>query len=462
MKADVVVVGGGVAGLAAAHALAARGARVTLLERKPYFGGRAYSYPHPALGTVVDSQHVLLGCCTNLIDLLQRTGTAETVRWYDELVFLEPGGRVNRIAPGWMPAPLHSSLSFLSAPMLGVEDKLGIARALMDLMHPRPLDDNESMAGWLQRTGQTKKSIRRFWDLTVSVTLNDSLENCSLRYGAKVFRELLLKSVAGGRLGIPMLPLSDLYGRVAESIVMLGGEVALRADVDGLLAEKNGRWRVHSEAGEWSADAVVLAGSFDQVQQMLRMLPESAERAALDARLQRFVHSSIITTHLWFDREFTELHSAAMLDTMYQWIFHKSRIRGADPTRGSYVELVIGAANGLLKLDRSELIQAALDELQIFFPELAKCKLVKSGVLKEARATFSATPGLDAFRPGAATAWPGLYLAGDWTRTEWPSTMESAARGGYLAAEAVCSAANESATILVPDVAASGLMKMFG
>jgi len=460
LQTDVVVVGGGVAGLAAAHALSLRGAKVTLLDRKPYFGGRAYSYEHPALHTVIDAQHVLLGCCTNLMHLLEKSGSGESIRWYDELVFLEPGGRVSRIAPTWMPAPMHTAIDFLQMPMLGVMDKIGIARGLMEWMTPRPQDDNESMAQWLERTGQTEKAVRRFWELTTSVTLNDTLVNCSLRYGAKVFRELLMKSVAGGRLGIPTVPLSELFDGVAASVAAHGGEVVLRANADSL-EQMDGRWRVRSNDREWYADAVVLAGSFDQVQQMAATLPQSNDRDELHEVLRRFTHSSIITTHLWFDREFTSLHHAALLDTQYEWIFHKSRIRGANPENGSYVELVIGAANEYLKMERAELIQRALRELKLFFPEMDKCKLVKSAVLKEARATFSTTPGLDMYRPCAQTTWAGLYLAGDWTRTEWPSTMESAARSGYLAAEAVCRAAGRNESILQPDVPASGLMRVF-
>jgi len=461
LHGDVAVIGGGVAGLAAAHALAKRGAHVYLFDRKPYLGGRAYSYEHPALETVVDSQHVLLGCCTNLMHLLTECGADDYVRWYNELVFLEPGGRASRIAPTWMPAPLHTAIDFLQAPMLSAEDKVGIARGLMEWMKPQPQDDNQSMADWLKRTGQTKNAIRRFWELTTSVTLNDTLENCSLRYGAKVFRELLLKSVAGGRLGIPTIPLSDLFSSVAMRIPAYGGKIMLRTGVEEL-APWNGRWRLRTANREWYMDAVVLAGSFEQVQQFLPQMPESTERKQIEDAMARLTHSAIVTTHLWFDREFTQLHHAALLDTMNQWIFHKSRIRNDDPSRGSYVELVIGAANAHLKMGREELVQRALDELKMFFPDVAKCKLEQSAVLKEARATFSTTPGLDEYRQGADTPWPGLYFAGDWTRTEWPSTMEGAARSGYLAAEAVCRGMHSPVTILQPDVAPSGIMQLLG
>ena len=203
----VTVVGAGVAGLAASCALAGAGYDVTLLERRPYVGGRASSYEHPALHEVVDCQHVLLGCCTNLIHLLESSGAADKIRWYDELVFLEPGGRRSVFHPNGLPAPLHFSNAFLRAPMLGAADKLAIARGMSEFMSAAEQDDEISLEQWLKRTGQTALAIRHFWEPVVLVTLNDSFANCSLRIGAKVFRELFVKSPLGARLGIPTVPL---------------------------------------------------------------------------------------------------------------------------------------------------------------------------------------------------------------------------------------------------------------
>ena len=193
---------------------------------------------------------------------------------------------------------------------------------------------------------------------------------------------------------------------------------------------------------------------------MPRLPHDSTNKLA--AGLESFTTSPYITTHLWFDEAFTDLHHAALLDTKYQWMFHKSRIRNWPAERGSYVELVIGGSRKLLPAGRAELVQIALDELAVFFPDVRKVKLVKSGVLKEARATFSVTPGLDKDRPGAQSPWPGIVLAGDWTATDWPSTMESAARSGYLAAEAVAAALGKPITALQPELSPTGLMKIFG
>ncbi len=165
---------------------------------------------------------------------------------------------------------------------------------------------------------------------------------------------------------------------------------------------------------------------------------------------------------MWFDRQITDLHHAALLDTTIQWVFHKSRIRSYPEERGSYVELVIAASTAQLKMERSEILDSAMAELASFFPEVKGAKLVKSGILKEARATFSVLPGLDELRPLAKSPWAGIYFAGDWTATGWPSTMESAARSGYLAAEALAADHGSSAKFLQPDVAASGMMKLFG
>ncbi len=459
---SVTVVGAGVAGLSASCALAGAGYDVTLLERRLYVGGRASSYEHPALHEVVDCQHVLLGCCTNLIHLLESSGAADKIRWYDDLVFLEQGGRRSVFHPNGLPAPLHFSNAFLRAPMLGAADKLAIARGMSEFMSAAEQDDEISLEQWLKRTGQTALAIRHFWEPVVLVTMNDSFANCSLRIGAKVFRELFVKSPLGARLGIPTVPLSELYSAAARRLESLGGKLCVRSGVDAIVAASGGRWTLRTSDGEQTTDAVVLALPFEQTQKLVSGLPRSEVANELDHDLERFIHAPYTTVHVWFDRQITDLHHAALLDTTIQWIFHKSRIRSYPEEQGSYVELVIAGSRAQLKMERSEILDSALVELTSFFPEVKRAKIVKSGILKEARATFSVLPGLDKLRPAAKSPWPGIYLAGDWTATGWPSTMESAARSGYLAAEAVAAESNTSARFLQPDIPAGGIMKLFG
>jgi len=449
---DVVVVGGGLAGLAAAVALAGDGAAVTLLERRPAIGGRAYSYEHPALEETVDSQHVVLGCCTNLLELCGQAGAGDLVRWYDELIFLEPGGRRSVMKSGGLPAPLHQTMSFLRAPMLGLKDKAGIAAGLLQFLRGYPSNDAESFASWLKRTGQTERSIRHFWEPVVVGALNDGFDACSVKYAGKVFHESFLKSVEGGRLGIPAAPLTEFFTPVAELAERLGVRMQLKSGVDGL-EQRDGRWVVRAGEEEHSADAVVLATDFRQTRKLLEGLG-GAGAVAVD--LERFVTAPITTVHLWYDRDVTELDHAVLLDTRIQWVFAKSRIRHWEASRGSYLELVISASWAELGMGREEILASALRELELFFPKVREARLVKSGVLKEARATFSVTPGLDAFRPGQRTEWPGLYLAGDWTATEWPSTMEGAVRSGRLAAGAVV---GEAGRFMAAETPASGLMR---
>ena len=453
----VTVIGAGVAGLAASCALVDAGYNVSLLERRPYVGGRASSYEHPALHEVVDCQHVLLGCCTNLIHLLEQSGAADKVRWYDELNFLEPGGRRSAFTPNSLPAPLHFSDSFLRAPMLGIRDKLAIARGMSEFLSSALGDDEVSMEAWLKRTRQTPQAIRHFWEPVVLCTLNDGFANCSLRVTRKVFRELFLRSPEGARLGIPVVPLSDLYAGAVRLIEEKGGKVCLRESVDSIVHEEDGRWRVAASSGKFVSDAVVLAVPFEQVEKLL----PNRSGTQLGRHLEHFIHAPYTTVHLWFDREITDLDHAALLDTGIQWMFHKSRIRGYASERGSYVELVIAASRAQLKVPREQILSQSISELHMFFPEVKTARLVKSGILKEPRATFSVLPGLDKFRPHPVSEWPGIYLAGDWTSTGWPATMESAARSGYLAAEALTMKAREPRRFLLPDLPPTGMMRLF-
>lgn len=452
---DVVVIGGGLAGLAATAALAEVGASVTLLEWRPYVGGRAYSYEHPALGEMIDSQHVVLGCCTNVIDLVTKAGVGDWIRWYDALTFLEPGGRASELRPGRLPAPLHQTMSFLRAPMLGLRDKAGIARGLMEFLRGYPASDAESFASWLKRTGQTKRAVRHFWEPVVVGALNDGFERCSVKYAGKVFHESFLRSADAGRMGIPARPLSKFFAPVAQWAETQGAEVRLRTKVEGLSREPDGDWRVRLGNGDdLRARAVVLAMDHRGTDRLMRGL---AGAEALKREEAAEVQAAPITTvHLWYDRAVTELDHAVLLDTRIQWMFQKSKIRGWAAERGTYLELVISASHAELGMGREAILAAALAELSLFFPKVREARLVKSSVLKEAKATFSVTPGFDRFRPEQATATPGLFVAGDWTQTEWPSTMEGAVRSGRLAAGAVM---EERERFMSAELPARGLMR---
>ena len=449
------------AGLAAGCALAEAGFRVTLFERRPYLGGRASSYQHPGTGEIVDNcQHVLLGCCTNLIDFYRRTGVDGKIRWYGKLTFLEPGGRASVIGPSALPAPLHTAPAFLRAACLNFSDKLAIGRAMIALAPSAPADRGESFLDWLKRHGQTTQAIERFWKTILVSALNEDLDRVSVPYAAQVVRESFLKSAAAGRMGIPTVPLTELYGAAGDYIRARGGEIKFRAGVESFVG-RGSEVGVVANGQEQKFDYLILATSFDVLG---RMLPDGPEAAPLAAMLGQFRSSPITGIHLWFDREISELDHAILLDRTIQWMFHKSRfIEGREKGSGSYVELVVSCSRSLVEKSKAEIVEIAMKELREFFPGARAANLLKSTVIKEVNATYSPRPGIDQYRPQPETGWPRVFLAGDWTATGWPATMEGAVRSGYLAAEALARFAGERrSTFLAPDLGATGLMTLLG
>jgi squalene-associated FAD-dependent desaturase len=457
----VAIAGGGLAGLAAGCALAEAGFRVSLFERRPYLGGRASSYQHPGTGEVVDNcQHVLLGCCTNLLDFYKRAGVQDKIRWYEKLTFLEPGGRASEISPSLLPAPLHTAPAFLRAHCLNVRDKLGISRAMAALAPSAPQDRGESFLDWLKRHGQTEQAIDRFWKTILVSALNEELDQVSVPYAAQVVRESFLKSAAAGRMGIPTVPLTDLYSTAGDYIRGRDGDIQLRVGVESFRADDSGVV-VMANGQERRFDFLVIAVPFDVLG---RLLPNDPSSSPLAAELSQFSTSPITGIHLWFDRQISDLDHAVLLDRTIQWMFHKSRLiesRENNSGNGSYVELVVSCSRSLVEKSKPEIIEMALKEAQEFFPASREAKLLKSTVIKEVHATYSARPGIDQYRPKPATAWPRVFLAGDWTATGWPATMEGAVRSGYLAAEALALSTGEKLNYLVPDLPPSGLMKLF-
>jgi squalene-associated FAD-dependent desaturase len=456
----VAIAGGGLAGLAAACALADAGFRVTLFERRAYLGGRASSYQHPGTGEIVDNcQHVLLGCCTNLIDFYRRTGVEDKIRWYDKLTFLEPGGRASVIAPSALPAPLHTAPAFLEAACLGFSDKLAISRAMAALAPAPPPDRGETFLDWLKRHGQTSRAIDRFWKTILVSALNEDLDQVSVPYAAQVVRESFLKSAAAGRVGIPTVPLTDLYGAAGDYIRARGGEINFRSAVSAFI-EKDAQVIVTADDEEQRFDFLVLAVAFDVV---ARLLPKSSEATPMADSLSKFTTSPITGIHFWFDRQISDLDHAVLLDRTIQWMFHKSRlIEARESSGGSYVEFVVSCSRSLVEKSKQEIVDLATQEAMEFFPEARKAKLTKSTVIKEVHATYSPRPGMDQFRPEPRTVWSRVFLAGDWTATGWPATMEGAVRSGYLAAEALTKATNGiNASFVVADLPSAGLMKLF-
>jgi zeta-carotene desaturase len=464
----VAVAGGGLAGLAAACALSDAGLRVTLFEKRPFLGGRASSYEHPGTGEVVDNcQHVLFRLCTNLVEFYERIGAANHIRWYDQMTFIEPGGRTSTMQSSSLPAPLHTAPSFFGFSFLSLADKLAIARALTPLTLSQQRDTGESFQQWLDRHGETKNAVARFWRPILVSALSEELDRISVSAAAQVIRESM-KSPAARQMGVPTIPLTDLYNAAGDYVRARGGVLHLRSAIQGFAAEGlQVRVQVHGKDSpeafpDETFDYLVLALPFDALE---RVLPQSTESTGLREDISHFENSPITGIHLWFDRRISDLDHAVLLDRTIQWMFHKSRlqpIRTQGPnSQGSYIELVVSSSKTLIDKSRSEIVDLALAEVREFFPAARQANLLKSTVVKEVNATYSPRPGIDVYRPAALTAWPRVFLAGDWTATGWPATMEGAVRSGYLAAEAVARAAGQTRRFISPDLPASGLMRLF-
>lgn len=431
---SVCVVGGGLAGLAAAAALGDSGYEVELFESRGFLGGRATSYPVPgAEGEVIDNcQHVLLGCCVNLIDFYRRLGVAEEVHYFREFTFLEPGGRASKLQATALPAPLHFGPSFLTMPCFDWSDRVSIARGMLALMreHHRTDLDSITMLDWLRAHRQSPRAISRFWNQVLVSAINEDLDRMAAAHGFQVFRLGFLAGAHSSAMGIPAVPLADLYGEAAWRRLP---EVRIHTrapveSVEGGVRLANGEHR--------NPAAIVLAVPFERA---------AAMAPHIGLNFDGWEHSPITGIHLWFDRSITSLPHATLLDRTIQWMFNKSE--------GRHIQLVVSASRSLTEMPRGEVIALALRELAEFIPASAHARLERAHVVKEIRATYSARPGLEAHRPTAETSDPKLFLAGDWTRSGWPATMEGAVRSGYLAAEAVCRRLGSPRQFLKPDVA---------
>jgi len=470
----VIVVGGGLAGLAAGVALAESGWQVRLFEQRPFLGGRATSYVLPDGEHVDNCQHVTLGCCTNLDDFYRRVGSANKVKFFDRLLFLDPQGRRGEMEAGMLPAPFHMTGSFAKFAPLTLKDKIAIARAMLTILrtsgHPRDLDEATaiSMLEWLRRQRQTKGAIDRFWRVVLVSALDEELDKTDARYGIDVFWKAFLSNRTGYRMGVPIVPLAELYDGCKRAIEQKGGEVQLRSPVRAIQIENGAITSVKFDNNrEESTDSYVFAVPHAT---FAELLPKDIRQSdAVFRNLQNLKDAPITGVHFWFDREVTNEPFITLLDTTTQWVFNKTALsgpasnseNGKNKTTGQYLQLVISASYDLLQKSRQEIIDLCLKEIRQALPAAREANLVKATVIKEATATFSPEPGVDRWRPKQETSIRKLFLAGDWTATGWPATMEGAVRSGYLAAEAVLRTAGTPQKFLQPDLGADGLVTLW-
>ncbi|TWU00848.1 hydroxysqualene dehydroxylase HpnE [Stieleria varia] len=434
----VVIIGGGLAGLAAAEALARHAAArvdITLLESKRNLGGRAGSFQDRGTDEIIDyCQHAAMGCCTQLIGLLDRCGIGHQMHRYDSLHFLHPEHPPSKFAPSrWLPAPLHLARTISSLRYLTSRQKREIQRGLFRLMRTSTSSLRDvTAADWLQQNGQSTASVQRFWDVILVSALGESTQFVAMSAARKVMMDGFAAARGASDVLIPKLPLQELFGiELADRIRALGVEIQCSKSVTGV-SQDNTKPTMTTADETLHADHVICAVPWHQVSRVLAPLrqTELAQSMDFDA-VSGFPTSPITGMHLWFDRPITTLDHAVMVGTRAQWLFHVAS------QSEHYYQVVISASRQPEGETKSHLVETVLGELHHAFPRSRDAKLLRSQVVMDPKSVFSIRPDVEKKRPDATTALPWLHLAGDWTNTGWPATMEGAVISGRLAAASV-------------------------
>ena len=462
---DVIVIGGGLAGLAASVALAQAGVKVVLLESRPRLGGRASSFEDAATGELIDNcQHVAMGCCTNFRHFCRVTGLAPFFRDEEQLTFVGPPDPSGRQSPEFcrfaatpfVSAPFHLGRALWGLGYLSFRDKFAIARGLLSLRAVQPQhSDGTTIGEWLDHQRQPASAIEYFWNVVLVSALSESLDRISVAAARKVFVDGFLTNRDGWKVSLPKVPLDELYsGTLAQWLAAHGVDVRLKTGVERLVMEDGAISAVELRNGERLAGRQFVLAVTQQ--RALSLLPESIRTLPQLAAIERLETAPIASVHLWFDRPITLLPHAVLVGRLSQWVFNRgqrSEVRGQKKEGHSfYYQVVISNAREMTERPQSDVVADVVAELKAIWPWAAAAELRHSRVIIEHHAVFSPLPGSEELRPPQQSPIGNLQLAGDWTRTGWPATMEGAVRSGFLAAENVLTKIGRPAKWLQPDL----------
>ncbi len=466
LKPHVIVLGGGLAGISAACHLLERGCLVTLVEKRPYLGGRTFSFDHHIQGEknpsfqVDNGQHVFLGCCTSYIDLLKKLGSHAQAYLQPKLhVEIRRAGEQGKppktcalSSVPFLPAPLHILPSFLRYSHLSIGDRLRVVYGLLWVRltrRNRPALEAQSFHRWLKAHGQSEDAIARFWDIIIVATLNDDSRNVSASMALMVYQEGVLKSRNSANIGFSRVGLSDLMGSPARDLILAGGgSIFSGKKVSGLIVEDAAGGSEKTVTGIELADGETLHGdiyvSAIPFGDLGAILPPDLADSPYFRGTRELATAPIVNVHIWYDRQVMDTSAepfVAFLDSPLQWVFDKSKMQGADPgdPSGQYLCVSISGAWDYMDMPKADVRRIVLEEMEAAFPKAADAQ-VRDVLVIKSPATFRCTPGSAALRPSTVTPIKNLFLAGDWTHTGWPSTMEGAVRSGAAAAEASSSA----------------------
>jgi len=436
MPHDVLIIGGGFAGLTAGIALAESGKRVCLLEQKPYLGGRARSFRDPTTGSVVDNgQHLFMGCYHSTIRFLETIGTLDRIHFQSRLAvpFLDRGGRLTRLDCPDLPSPWHLLVGVLRSRSFSWKQKLEVLKLgrVLRGAGPGSATVGESVAAWLSRQGQSEGLQRNFWDLLCIAAMNEDPRRASAQLFERVLKLALFSSPADSRLGIARGGLSECYTDASAAFIeSRDGLVQTGRNVKQLLIAEGVCRGVELASGERIEGFPVISAV--PWHQLAALIPKDLLRAEpFFAGALALRPAPIISINLWFDAPITDLEFAGLRGSTIQWLFDKSRILGADD---HCISLVLSGAHEHVGREKEQLLAVALRELGEMLPAVQEASLVHSVVIKERFATFSPSPEAEPLRPPARTPIRGLFLAGDWTATGLPATIEGAVQSGYTAA----------------------------
>jgi squalene-associated FAD-dependent desaturase len=459
VRPHVVVVGGGLAGLAAAAALASADVRVTVLEARRRAGGRAASFEDPVAGGLVDAcQHVAMGCCTNFLDLCRQAGLDDTLRRDRTLWFIGPDGDRAACTPSRiLPAPLHLAPLLLGMRHFSFREKAALGLGMLKLARYReraggdPQPAVSTALTWLESAGQPERVIRLFWQPVLESALGESIGLVSTAAARKVAVDAFLAHRDAADMFVPTEPLGKLFGdRLVAWLEGRGATVETAKSVTAIERDAAGRAIavLHGD-GRTACDAAIIALPWRQA---ARVVPDIVPAAD-----ERFAGSPITAVHLWFDRDCIDLPHAVLVSRVSQWVFRPDAAEGRQP---GYCQVVISASRGLLGGDRGRLLETVVAELREIFPAAREARLLDSRIVTDPTAVLSVRPGVEAVRPPSRTRVPNLLLAGDWTATGWPSTMEGAVRSGRLAAEAAAERLGRPIRGLVADLPKNLLVRL--
>jgi squalene-associated FAD-dependent desaturase len=465
-KPRLAIVGGGMAGMAAALAAAERGFDVELFEQGLALGGRAGSFHDTQVDQLVDfSPHISMGCCTNLADFCRRTGVDKAFDRDRTLHFIDSSGkRYEFTGSRWLPAPLHLLPGLFGLGYLSLADRLSIARALLKLIRSCPVDspDSPTMAHWLAKARQSKAAVDGFWSIVLVSALGDTLEHVSVSAARKVFLDGFCATQSAYEVLVPKAPLQELWNQAGKRLAECGVKIHLKTPVRRVVVENGKAQAIELNDGTTcGVDFVIAAVSWKQIARLL-----GSEHAVAATSCANLASSPITAVHLWFDRPITPLPHAAIVGRLSQWLFamgHDGTWENGDSLKSQslhHYAVVISASQGLSDRDRNGIRQEVLSDLAALWSESRAAELIHSRVLTQASAVFSVSPGSDRWRPPATGGLANRFLAGDWTSTGWPATMEGAVRSGYQAVEALLASAGRPERIVVPDLKKGLLVRL--